>query len=455
MDIPIIGILIIFLLVAINGFFVAAEFSLVSIRLSRLDELIRENKPLAMLTKKAVLKIDNMLSVCQIGITIASLLLGWVGESYLADYVDKVFEIFYLEPPTSFTKHSLSFGLAFGTITFLHIIIGELLPKTVAIQKTESIALAVSIPIWFFYYLFYPITFIMNYITLSLMRTLRLKKEEDKYVHSTKELMIIIEEQTKSGKFQKEEVELIQKTFNFAEHLAKDVMTHRLSIVGIPHDTTIDKLLPIIAEHNFSRYPVYEDSVDKIIGVVHVQNFLKWLYKNPKPKKEKITSIMQQPVFVPESLSIEKVLHKLRQANQHMAIVIDEYGGVAGILTLEDIIEEVFGEIRDETDLDEKDISINKNKPVIIDGETEIDEVMEILEGINLDDLHDIRTIAGFFLEKHEDMPKEGSVISIPKGELKIKKMEGNKILTIQFLPHSITQQGQKSSRNGKEKEKS
>ncbi|WCL48872.1 hemolysin family protein [Leptospira sp. GIMC2001] len=430
----IIGLIIILFLVAINGFFVAAEFSLVSIRISRLDELIQENKPLALLTRKAVVNLDNMLSVCQVGITIASLLLGWVGEEYLAHDLTRLFNYFGYDPPASFTVHGIAIAVAFCLITFMHIILGELLPKTIAIQSTESIALGVALPMWFFYYIFYPVTYFMNKITLGLLKLLRLQRTGDKYVHSPQELMIIIEEQSKSGRIDKEEMKLIKKTFNFSEHLAKDVMTHRLSVIGIESEATLDKLLPLIAEHNFSRYPVYEETLDKVLGVVHVQNYLQWLSKNPKSKKQKITSLMQDPIFVPESLSIEKVMQKLRLTNQHMAIVIDEYGGVAGLLTLEDIIEEIFGEIRDETDQDEKAVpDWNRNKPILIDGETEIDEIPEILEGVDPKDLEEVRTIAGLFLEQHEDMPKEGSIIQIPKGELKIKKMDGNKILSIQF----------------------
>ncbi|NCN09304.1 MAG: HlyC/CorC family transporter [Leptospira sp.] len=432
------GLLIIIALVAINGFFVAAEFSLVSIRLSRLEELIKESKPLALLTKKAVLNLDNMLSVCQVGITIASLLLGWVGEEFLATIVTNIFHLFEYVPPSNITIHTISIAIAFSLITLLHIILGELLPKTIAIQSTESIALAVSMPIWFFYYIFFPITYSMNKVTLALLRLLGLKNTSDKNVHSPQELMIIIEEQSKSGRIQKEEMELIQKTFNFSEHIAKDVMTHRLSVIGIPTDATIDKLLPLIAEHHFSRYPIYEETLDKVVGVVHVQNYLQWLSENHKSKKEKISSIMQDPIFVPESLSIEKVMQKLRLTNQHMAIVIDEYGGVAGLLTLEDIMEEIFGEIRDETDQDEKDVpDWSRNKPITLDGETEVDEIPEILEGVDEKELEEVRTIAGLFLEKHEDMPKEGSIIQIPKGELKIKKMDGNKILSIQFTNNS------------------
>ena len=177
------GLIIIIALVAINGFFVAAEFSLVSIRKSRLEELIKENKPLALLTKKAVVNLDNMLSVCQVGITLASLMLGWVGEEYLATIVTNIFHLLEYIPPSNITIHSISIGVAFSIITLMHIILGELLPKTIAIQRTESIALSVAMPIWFFYYIFYPITYSMNAVTLALLRLLGLKNTSDIYVH--------------------------------------------------------------------------------------------------------------------------------------------------------------------------------------------------------------------------------------------------------------------------------
>ncbi|MDF3819990.1 hemolysin family protein [Leptospira sp. 96542] len=435
----IIGIFLIFLLVFINGFFVAAEFAMVSIRPSRLEELVKENRSMALITKKAIAKIDDMLSVCQVGITVASLLLGWIGEALFAKVVVGIFSIFQLEMD-AVTVHSIAIGVSFTLITLLHVILGELVPKTLAIQNTEAIALGVSPLMWLFYYLFFPVTFVMNRLAGGVLTIFRLQRTGDKYVHSAEELMIIIEEQRKQGRIDNSEMQLIQKTFDFSEHTAKDVMTHRLSVVGIPFDSTIDKLLPLIAEHNFSRYPVYEQTLDKIIGIIHVQKYLKWQaeHTSSKGKKEKITSLMEKDlVTVPESMSIEKVMTKLREKKQHMAIVIDEYGGVAGLLTLEDIIEEFFGEIRDETDTDEKDVSsVNKrSNTIILDGEAEIDSLTEILEGEEPSDMEEVRTIAGYFMEKNEDMPKEGSVVRIKKGYLKVKKMEGNKILSIVFTP--------------------
>lgn len=429
----VIGFFVILLLIFANGFFVSAEFALVSIRPSRLEELIRDGRPMAVLTKKAATMLNDMLSVCQVGITIASLLLGWVGEGYLSSWIEPIFH-YAGYPDSDLTVHGVAVAISFALITFLHILLGELLPKTVAIQKTETLALVTSAPIFFFYYLFFPITFFLNGMTSYILRMIGFKEDSHRIIHSPEELMILIQEQNKQGNIDQEEFQIIQNTFQFSEHLAKDVMTHRLSIVGIPADSQMDGVLSIIAEHHFSRYPVYEGTTDNIVGIIHVQAYLAWLSESKRNKKAKVTTIMQPPIVVPEGMSIEKVLQKLRVAKQHMAIVIDEYGGVSGLLTMEDIVEEVFGEIRDETDDHETDAVPSHSPDAFdIDGETELDELKEILTGIEEDELNDIRTIAGFILEKLEDMPKEGTEVAIPEGKLTVEKMDGNKIMTVRF----------------------
>ncbi len=446
------SILLILLLVFINGFFVASEFALVSIRPSRLDELVKEDKIMAILTKKAIEKIDGMLSVCQVGITIASLLLGWVGEEFFEKLISSVFVLLSFES-TGLTAHTLAIAIAFTLITLLHVILGELVPKTLAIENTETIAIIVSPIMWFFYFLFYPVTALMNHIAGGVLSLFRLQTTGDKYVHSPEELMILIEEQEKKGRIDKGELRLIQNTFDFSENTAKSVMTHRLSIIGVSQDDTIDRLLPLIAEHNFSRYPVYYKTLDQITGIIHVQKFLKWIAENglTKAKKVKITAIMEKEIIkLPESLSIEKAMADLRENKQHMGIVIDEYGGVSGILTLEDIIEEIFGEIRDETDLDDKNIqsSNKKTKSFTLDGESEIDQLPEFIYPEDIDGLdEDVRTIAGFIMDKGEGMPVEGTTIEISHGSLKVKKMEGNKIVTVVFTPKNEKPQIKESER--------
>jgi putative hemolysin len=245
--------------------------------------------------------------------------------------------------------------------------------------------------------------------------------------------MILLEEHTKYSKIDNAELQIIQNTFEFSEHEAKEVMTHRLSIVGFSAEEKIKDILPVIAKNHFSRYPVYNKTTDKIIGVIHVQAVIEWLSRSNRNKSATVKSIMQSPVFVPETLSIEKVLQKLRKNKQHMAIVVDEYGGVAGLLTLDDIIEEVLGPIHDETDVKIEALHDTKSDSFTIDGEAELDELSDILKEEELKEMEDVRTIAGFFLEKHEDMPTVGSKINIQKGTLTIDKMQGNKILQIRF----------------------
>ena len=433
----ILELLIILLLILINGFFVGAEFAIVSLRPSRIEELIKDNNFLALATQKVSTQLNDMLSVCQVGITIASLLLGWLGEKYVAKVIEKVFHLLRLSEITDLNIHGISIMLAFGIITFLHITVGELIPKSVAIVNYEKVALYSAIPLRIFYYLFYPVTYLLNRVTNLFLITFNIPDSSHKFVHTAEELMIILKEQETNGTIDQQELRLIQNTFEFSDNNAKKVMTHRLNMVGIEENTKIKDVPAIIISNRFSRYPVYKQTMDNIIGVVHVQAVIDWLYSaSTKNKNETIHAIMQEPVLVPELLSIEKVLEKLRASKQHMAIVVDEYGGVSGLLTMEDIIEEIFGQIRDETDEEEKNTHDLGSDTCLIDGQSELESefVQNILEGEEFkDESLDVRTIVGFFQLKYEDFPKEGSSVKIKKGTLTIEKMEGNRILTIRY----------------------
>lgn len=429
--------LIILFLILINGFFVGAEFAIVSLRPSRIEELIKENKPYANVTLEVSKQLNDMLSVCQVGITIASLLLGWLGEKYVATVIEKVLVTLSIAINGDFNIHGISIMVAFGIITFLHITVGELIPKSVAIVNYEVVALYSAYPLKFFYYLFYPVTYLLNRVTNYFLITFKIPDSSHKFVHSAEELMIILKEGETNGMIDQEEFRLIQNTFDFSETEAKNVMTHRLKIVAIEENTKIKDVPEIIISERFSRYPVYQNTKDKIIGVVHVQAVIDWLH-NPanKNKNETVRSIMQRPVKVPDTLSIEKVMKKLRKNKQHMAIVVDEYGGVAGVLTLEDIIEEIFGQIKDETDEEDlytHDVSTGVR---IIPGETELDSeiLLDVLEGEEFqDETLEFRTIAGFFNKKFQDIPQEGSTVTIKNGILTILKMKDDTIIQIKF----------------------
>jgi CBS domain containing-hemolysin-like protein len=424
--------LIIVLLILINGFFVGAEFAIVSLRPSRIDELIKEGRPFATLTKRVATQLNDMLSVCQVGITIASLLLGWLGEKFVAKSIENAFYFLNLPIDDTFNIHGVSIMIAFGIITFLHITLGELIPKSISIVSYETVSIYSAIPLMFFYYFFYPVTYLLNRVTNLVLSFLKIPDSSHKFVHTAEELMIILEEQNKRGEIDKEELRIIQNTFEFSDHEAKEVMTHRLNIIGIAEDAKVKDILGVVAEHRFSRYPVYDKSMDKITGVVHVQALIEWLSNPTRNKNETVKSIMQSPIFIYQSLSIEKVMQKLRIAKQHMAIVIDEYGGVEGLLTMEDIVEEVFGQIRDETD-EEPPEHVGAEESYTIEGERELDELKDVITSEDLEEDKNIRTIAGYFFEMHQDVPTEGSFIKIKKGTLTVSKMEGNKIINIRY----------------------
>ena len=440
------GPLVIFLLIAANAFFVAAEFALVSVRLSRLEELIKENKPLALVTKKAVVQLNDMLSTCQLGITISSLLLGWLGERFIADLIELFQKTMNYGVATE-TSHGIAITISFILITFLHIILGELVPKTIAVRSSEKTAILLSLPLLIVHYAFYPFTYLFNVITDFILKFFNMGAEVDihRHTHSPEELKILIQEQTKQEGSNNEEIQILQKSVDFYEHQAKDVMTHRTKIVCIAKDLLIEDFKETVTENNFSRYPVYESAKDKdkIVGVVHVQSLIKWLANPKRNKKETVTAIMNDdPIFIPETLSIELVLKKLREKKQHISIVVDEYGGVSGILTLEDIIEEIFGEIQDETDQEEEvDITEESSNRYKIDGETELEDLIE-KEILNEDDIEEkelekIRTISGLIIDRLKEMPKKDSYVEIKGGKLKVEEMDGNKIVSVVYEKNS------------------
>ncbi|MCB1157401.1 MAG: HlyC/CorC family transporter [Leptospiraceae bacterium] len=427
------GFFIILLLLFMNGFFVASEFAFVSTRPSKIEDFIKENKPLALVAKKALGKINDILAVCQVGITISSLLIGWLSVEFVAHLVQVILKKYPLLTIPSSSIYSISIAFALVIIVFMHVILGETLPKSFAMRNPESMALKLSLPLFFFYYLFWPITFIVKFLLNRLLGVLQLP-EVTPNTHSVEDLKLLLEEHNKQKNLENTDLKLIQKTIAFSNKEAREVMTHRTVMEGISYDVKIKDIVDTIARNNFSRYPVFEKTIDNIVGIIHVQSYFQWL-KNPKRNRNAtIQSIMQTPVFVPETLSLENILQKMRSAKQHMTIVVDEYGGVAGLLTLEDIIEEIFGSIEDETD-DAEDTPIHDMKPnsFVISGEAELSELSDILEGEDMEEYKDVRTIAGLFLEKHQDMPREGSMVTIKTGSLTVEKMEGNKIIDIRY----------------------
>lgn len=396
-----INLILIFLLIALTGFFVATEFAIVKVRMSKIDQLIAEGKKGAKAAKKVVSHLDEYLSACQLGITVTALGLGWLGEPTVEKILHPLFE--YLHFNESIT-HILSFGIAFALVTFLHVVVGELAPKTVAIQKAETVTLLFANPIIWFYRIMYPFIWFLNGSARVLVGIFGLKPaSEHELAHSEEELRILLSESYKSGEINKNELKYVNNIFEFDEKLAKEIMVPRTEIVSISVEDSYDEILELIKNEKYTRYPVTDGSKDNIVGFLNIKELLTSRFTDMESNKEFIIDTFINPVIrVIETIPIHDLLLKMQKERTHLAILIDEYGGTSGLVTVEDILEEIVGEIRDEFDEDEiPEIRRINDGHYILDGKLLIEDVNNLLGTAFSDE--DIDTIGGWFLTQNFD----------------------------------------------------
>ncbi|MBT2683668.1 hemolysin family protein [Bacillus sp. ISL-37] len=389
------------LLIALTGFFVATEFAIVKVRSSRIDQLITEGRQGAQSAKHVVTHLDEYLSACQLGITITALGLGWLGEPTVEKMLHPVFENFHLNPSLS---SILSFGIAFASITFLHVVVGELAPKTVAIQKAEAVTLAFSKPIIGFYKIMYPFIWALNGSARILVGLFGLKSaSEHEIAHSEEELRILLSESYESGEINQNELNYVNNIFEFDERIAKEIMVPRTEIVTFDISDDIDTIIDVIQKEKYTRYPVIDGEKDNIVGMINIKEILTAKLTRKDLQKESILSSFIKPVIrVIETIPIHDLLVKMQKERIHMAILIDEYGGTSGLVTVEDILEEIVGDIRDEFDVDEiaEIRKVNENH-YLFSSRVLIDEVNDLL-GIYISE-EEVDTIGGWFMTKNID----------------------------------------------------
>lgn len=396
-----INIILIILLIALTGFFVATEFAIVKVRMSKIDQLIAEGKKGAKAAKKVVSHLDEYLSACQLGITVTALGLGWLGEPTVEKLLHPLFE--YLNFNESVT-HILSFGIAFALVTFLHVVVGELAPKTVAIQKAEAVTLLFANPIIWFYRIMYPFIWFLNGSARVLVGIFGLKPaSEHELAHSEEELRILLSESYKSGEINKNELKYVNNIFEFDERIAKEIMVPRTEIVTISIEDSFDDIVEVIKNERYTRYPVTDGDKDNIVGFLNIKEFLTSKFTDDeKDKKYSINTYINPIIRVIESIPVHDLLLKMQKERTHIAILIDEYGGTSGLVTVEDILEEIVGEIRDEFDEDEvAEIRKLNEGHYILDGKLLIVDVNNLL-GTKFSD-EDIDTIGGWFLTQNFD----------------------------------------------------
>jgi CBS domain containing-hemolysin-like protein len=391
------------LLIVATAFFVAAEFAFVRIRSSRIDQLVLEGHKKALSVQRILSNLDGYLSACQLGITVTALGLGWLGEPTVEEILHPLFHYFGVDAQLS---NILSFVIAFSSVTFIHVVLGELAPKTLAIQQAENVSLWLSQPMILFYKVLYPFIWTLNGSARVFVGLFGLKPaKEHEEAHTEDELRLILSDSYQNGEINQSEFKYVNRIFNFDELTAREIMIPRIDLMVLNVHDSLEKNMDIMREENYTRFPVIDEDKDEIIGFIHTKEFFMEYATN---KEIKLSSFIRPILIVHENIAIKDLLRKMQVKRIHFAILTDEYGGTSGLVTLEDILEEIVGEIRDEFD-EEEQLKIDKVKEneYIFDGKVLINEVNDLL-GANFDN-HDVDTIGGW-LFSHDSQLEENKM---------------------------------------------
>ena len=333
-------------LVFLNGFFVAAEFAIVKVRLSQIEMHVRSGNFFAIIARQILTHLDAYLSATQLGITLASLGLGWIGEKVVAEIIIELMTLFGISMQPD-SAHAVAIPFAFALITFMHIVFGELVPKSLAIQRSEKVTLAVALPMRGFYLLFKPFIWVLNGFANLMLRQLRIEPAREQELHSAAEIRYLLEESSKSGMIETAEHELLENVFEFRETTANQIMVPRNRVVALEFSMNGQQILDKVIDEGYSRMPVFKGTIDDIRGVVYAKDLIMMMSFS---ELIILQDVLRPAYFVKETEKIHILLRNMQKHKIHLAVVIDEFGGTAGILTLEDIMEELVGEIQDEYD---------------------------------------------------------------------------------------------------------
>ena len=415
-------------LIAVTAFFVACEFAIVKVRSSRLDQLIDEGNRRAVLSKKIADNLDEYLSACQLGITISALGLGMLGEPTVRMMLAPVFEMITLDANI---ETILSFTVALAIVTYLHVVVGELAPKTIALHKAEELTLSLSMPLNLFYRLMYPIIKGMNGSARLVTRLLGFKSISELEVgHTEEELRIILSDSLRSGEINQAEYKYVNRIFEFDDRIAKEIMLPRTEMMTVDKDMTLSEVFELLGVEQFTRYPIIDGDKDHVIGLINMKHLLTAYIKDPTNGSKSVVNYMQPIIRVIETIPIGDLLLKIQRERIHMAVLLDEYGGTSGLVTIEDILEEIVGEIRDEFDLDElPELQTIGADHYILDAKMLIENVNHALEIEILEE--DIDTIGGWFMDQRfEAVP--GEKIIEQGYEFTVNQVDGNHILYLE-----------------------
>ena len=414
------------LLILLNAFFVAGEYALVTVRRTRVKELADEGSRTARSVVKITSDPPHFIAAMQLGVTLTSLAIGALGERVLSDFFDQ------------WLATVLAVLLAFLIITFLHVVVGELVPKGIALSYSERVALAVSAPVRLFFFVFKPLIWVLQRSSELAQRAIGIDPSFSEGVaHSEAELKMLLEVSTEHGEIEKDEREMLYKVFDFAEKEVADVMVPRPDVAGLAIDLAPEEAMAAMLEAPYTRYPVYRETLDDIVGILHVRDLVASLH-NGGGGAVALAELLRAPYVVPETKDLGALLAEFRRTSQHIAVVVDEYGATAGIVTLEDLLEEIVGDIEDEFDLPNELVERLSETTVRIDGSFTIDDFNEEF-GTELD-TEDFHTVAGFVFGHLGRAAEVGDEVAEDQVRFRVLETSGSRIqrLEVEFLPAPI-----------------
>ncbi len=415
-------------LVLLNGFFVAAEFAIVKVRHSQIEVLAREGKGAAQLSKKILNHLDGYLAATQLGITLASLGLGWIGEPVVSKIIIKIMDALGLQLSPE-TAHDIALPVAFLIITVLHIVFGELAPKSLAIIHPKRTTLLLAYPLQLFYVIFRPFIWLLNGVANMFLRLLGIRSVHGSDVHSSEELKYIVKQGKESGAIEEGDYHIIRNAFEFSDRTVRQIMIPRMQVVGINAATSTEAVLADIIREGYSRMPAYEGSLDNIVGIVYLKDLL---LKLRRGEAINLAKMLRPAIFIPPTRRIGSLLKEFQVKHQQMAVVVNEFGGMEGIVTMEDILEELVGEIQDESDDEIPPVEMTADGTYTVIAHSTVHDINKYLPH-PVEEHEEYETLAGILMGRFGSVPTAGEQTTLDGYNCTVKKTARNAIAIVEM----------------------
>lgn len=432
----VLGLLAVFALVLTNGFFVAAEFSLVGARRTRIAQLAAEGNAGARAAQKAMEHLDSYIAATQLGITLSSLALGWIGEPAVAHLFEPLLGALLPAATIETLSETVSVIIAFALVTLLHIVLGELVPKSIALQRPESTSLIIARPVTWFLIVFRPVIRLMNGVGNRIVRMLGFEPAgEHSSVHSAEELEMLVHSSREAGLIQESEEALLRRVFDFSDIRAEEIMSPRVDVEAISLDAPLSEILDVVENSHHSRYPIYHESLDEIVGLLLTKDLLSHLIHQPdilnrRDQPVDLKPMLREPLFVPQTLQVDQLLERMQDTKTHLAVLIDEYGGTAGVVTMEDIIEQLVGNVMDELDEEGESIT-SEGDETVVEGLVSLNEISERFGDPGGEP--ESTTLGGYVAETLNRIPSVGDSIRFGHYRVTVEEMDGMRVAKVRF----------------------